>query len=117
MRFLHPKKIEVETCRIDYRMRTPKVEKLSLQPISLLQGPKYVKSVFASLTSPQGVQGLGFMGSTSPQTLKPLVRKSVGPDLQKPAEGSWQPARAETEGIVCGISTGLGLDTGFLQSF
>ena len=30
-----PKEIKVETFRIDYHVRTPKVEKLSLQPISL----------------------------------------------------------------------------------
>ena len=30
-----PKKIKVETFRIDYLIRTPKVEKLSLQPIRL----------------------------------------------------------------------------------
>ena len=30
-----PKEIQVETFRIDYHIRTPKVEKLSLQPISL----------------------------------------------------------------------------------
>ena len=29
-----PKEIKVETFRIDYIVRTPKVEKLSLQPIS-----------------------------------------------------------------------------------
>ena len=29
-----PKEIKVETFRIDYLRRTPKVEKLSLQPIS-----------------------------------------------------------------------------------
>ena len=29
-----PKEIKVETFRIDYLIRTPKVEKLSLQPIS-----------------------------------------------------------------------------------
>ena len=33
-----PKEIKVETFRIDYLIRTAKVEKLSLQPIS-----KYVK--------------------------------------------------------------------------
>ena len=30
-----PKEIQVETFRIDYLVRTPKVEKLSLQPIRL----------------------------------------------------------------------------------
>ena len=29
-----PKEVKVETFRIDYLLRTPKVEKLSLQPIS-----------------------------------------------------------------------------------
>ena len=33
-----PKGIKVETFRIDYLIRTPKVEKLSLQPISLIAG-------------------------------------------------------------------------------
>ena len=31
----NPRKYRVETFRIDYLIRTPKVEKLSLQPISL----------------------------------------------------------------------------------
>ena len=31
-----PKGIKVETFRIDYLIRTPKVEKLSLQPIRLV---------------------------------------------------------------------------------
>ena len=30
-----PKEIKVETFRIDYLIRTPKVEELSLQPISV----------------------------------------------------------------------------------
>ena len=32
----NPKEIKVETFRIDYLIRTPKVEKLSLQPIGNL---------------------------------------------------------------------------------
>ena len=32
-----PKEIKVETFRIDYLIRTPKVEKLSLQPVRLTQ--------------------------------------------------------------------------------
>ena len=34
-----PKEIKVETFRIDYLIRTPKVEKLSLQPIRSTVNP------------------------------------------------------------------------------
>ena len=42
-----PKGIKVETFRIDYLTRTPKVEELSLQPISLNQVPTLLGSPVA----------------------------------------------------------------------
>ena len=38
--FSKPKEIKVETFRIDYLIRTQKVEKLSLQPISFTLAPE-----------------------------------------------------------------------------
>ena len=64
-----PKEIKVETFRIDYLIRTPKVEKLSLQPISLrfrIQGLGF--SVFSCFRV-GGIRCVGLVLRVCPKAL------------------------------------------------
>ena len=58
-----PQQIEVETFRIDYLIRTPKVEKWTLQPISYNKAPTIWGTILGSRIF--GNSRLGFGGSAS----------------------------------------------------